>query len=130
MDQFRWWLDAIRAAGITMPVDVGVMPIFDIVVTINSALSRNGCVMPRPLTEIISKNWIFPNPYAPGESEENLARKKRAFKEAGMAYTLKLIEEYRACGVDGIHLYTMNKYEDVTRLVDMAGLSDPARRTR
>ena len=29
MDQFRWWLDAIRAAGIWMPVDVGIMPILD-----------------------------------------------------------------------------------------------------
>ncbi len=29
MDQFRYWLDAIRAAGIWMPVDVGIMPILD-----------------------------------------------------------------------------------------------------
>ncbi len=27
MEQFKYWLDAIRKAGITMPVDVGVMPI-------------------------------------------------------------------------------------------------------
>ena len=29
MEQFKYWLDAIRKAGITMPVDVGVMPILD-----------------------------------------------------------------------------------------------------
>ena len=27
MEQFKYWLDAIRMAGITMPVDVGVMPV-------------------------------------------------------------------------------------------------------
>ena len=29
MEQFKYWLDAIRKAGVTMPVDVGVMPILD-----------------------------------------------------------------------------------------------------
>ena len=38
MDQFRYWLDAIRAAGITMPVDVGIMPILDQAATINLSL--------------------------------------------------------------------------------------------
>ena len=45
MEQFKYWLDAIRKAGVTMPVDVGVMPILDQAATINMALSRNGCVM-------------------------------------------------------------------------------------
>ncbi len=45
MEQFKYWLDAIREAGVTMPVDVGVMPILDQAATINMALSRNGCVM-------------------------------------------------------------------------------------
>ena len=29
MEQFKYWLDSIREAGVTMPVDVGVMPILD-----------------------------------------------------------------------------------------------------
>ena len=124
MDQFRRWMDAIRAAGITMPVDVGIMPVLDAAATINMALSRNGCVMPRALAEIISKNWIFPNPFAPNESEESIAAKKAAFKEVGLEYTVKLIDEYRVCGIAGIHLYALNKYEDVARLVEMAGIKD------
>ncbi len=124
MDQFRYWMDAIRTAGITMAVDVGIMPVLDAAATINMALSRNGCVMPRALAEIISKYWIFPNPFAPNESEESIAAKKADFKEAGMAYTIKLIDEYRACGIDGIHLYALNKYEDVTRLVKASGIVD------
>lgn len=124
MDQFRRWMDAIRKAGITMPVDVGIMPVLDASATINMALSRNGCVMPRALCEVISKNWIFPNPFAPGESEESMAAKKAAFKEAGMEYTVRLIDEYRVAGIAGIHLYALNKYEDVAKLVEMSGIKD------
>jgi methylenetetrahydrofolate reductase (NADPH) len=124
MDQFRYWMDAIRAAGITMPVDVGIMPVLDAAATINMALSRNGCVMPRALAEIISKNWIFPNPFAPNESEESIAAKKASFKEAGIEYTIRLIDEYRVCGIAGIHLYALNKYDDVARLVMESGIKD------
>ena len=124
MDQFRRWMDAIRKAGITLPVDVGIMPVLDAAATINMALSRNGCVMPRALSEIISKHWIFPNPFAPNESEESIAAKKAAFKEAGMEYTVRLIDEYRVCGIAGIHLYALNKYDDVARLVAMSGIKD------
>jgi methylenetetrahydrofolate reductase (NADPH) len=124
MDQFRYWMDAIRTAGITMPVDVGIMPVLDASATINMALSRNGCVMPRALCEIISKNWIFPNPFAPNESEESIKAKQASFKEAGIDYTIRLIDEYRVCGISGIHLYALNKYEDVARLVKESGIKD------
>jgi len=124
MDQFAYWLDAIRQAGITMPVDVGIMPVIDAGATINMALSRNGCVMPRELSEIISRNWVFPNPFAPNESEESIAAKKAAFREEGIAYTVRLIDEYRALGVDGIHLYALNKSDAVTEIVEKSGLID------
>lgn len=124
MDQFRYWLDAIRGAGITMPVDVGIMPILDQAATINMALSRNGCVMPRELCEIISKNWIFPNPFVKDPFDTNVEEKKASFKEAGIEYTIRQIDEYRACGIDGIHLYALNKYDDVARIVKESGIVD------
>ncbi len=71
MEQFKYWLDAIRKAGITMPVDVGVMPILDQAATINMALSRNGCVMDRELSRMISRHWLFPNPFAAKEQRQN-----------------------------------------------------------
>lgn len=110
MDQFRYWLDAIRAAGIWLPVDVGIMPILDQASTINMALSRNGCVMPRALCEIISKNWIFPNPFSVGLKtakgdeacfDADVEGKKQSFKEAGIEYTINQIDEYRACRING-----------------------------
>ena len=124
MDQFERWLDKIRNAGIWLPVDVGIMPILDQAATINMALSRNGCVMPRELCEIISKNWIFPNPFDKEPFDANVEGKKASFKEAGIEYTIKQIDQYRAMGIDGIHLYALNKYEDVTRIVKESGLKD------
>jgi methylenetetrahydrofolate reductase (NADPH) len=124
MEQFLRWMDAIRAAGVTLPVNAGIMPVLDIKSTVNTALSRNGCALPRDLCRLISKHWIFDNPFAPTESEESVAAKKASFREAGIEYTVRLIDRYRACGVDGIHLYTMNRYEDVMRLAREAGLGN------
>ena len=62
MDQFRYWLDAIRAAGIWLPVDVGIMPILDQAATINMALSRNGCSLACPGKVMLlpfPRNWGF-----------------------------------------------------------------------
>ena len=124
MDAFRYWLEAIRNAGIWLPVDVGIMPILDQAATINMALSRNGCVMDRKLCEIISKNWIFPNPFDKEPFDADVAGKKESFKKAGIEYTINQIDEYRACGVDGIHLYALNKYDDVAYIAKEAGLID------
>ena len=125
MDAFRYWLDAIRGAGIWLPVDVGIMPVLDSAAIINMALSHNACVMPRKLCEIITKYWMFPNPFDPKfESEESIKAKKEGFKEAGIEYTVALIDEYRACGINGIHLYALNKFDDVARVAKEAGLVD------
>ena len=124
MDAFRRWLDAIRAAGVWLPVDVGIMPILDQAATINMALSRNGCVMDRALCAIISKNWIFPNPFDKEPFDADAAGKKESFKKAGIEYTINQIDQYRACGVDGIHLYALNKYDDVAYIAKAAGLID------
>jgi len=131
MDQFRYWVDAIRAAGITLPIDVGIMPVLQASSTINMALSRNGCVMPRELCELISKYWIFPDPFSDQsalkvrtETDESIARKKADFRKAGIEYTIKLIDEYRVAGIAGIHLYALNKYEDVAEIVKLSGIVD------
>lgn len=122
MEQFKRWLDMIRKAGVTMPVDVGIMPILDQAATINMALSHNGCVMDRELSRLISKYWIFPNPFDKAPFDDNLEQKKRDFKEAGIEYTIKQIDAYRACGIEGIHLYALNKWQDVSRIVKESGM--------
>jgi methylenetetrahydrofolate reductase (NADPH) len=80
--------------------------------------------MPRALCEIISKNWIFPNPFDKDPFDANAAQKKEDFKKAGIEYTINQIDEYRACGINGIHLYALNKFEDVAYIAKEAGLLD------
>lgn len=122
MKQFERWLDKIRKAGVTLPVDVGIMPILDQAATINMALSRNGCVMDRELSRLISKYWIFPNPFDKAPFDDSLEQKKADFKKAGIEYTIRQIDKYRSLGVEGIHLYAMNKWKDVSQIIERSGI--------
>ena len=122
MEQFERWLDKIRKAGVTLPVDVGIMPILDQAATINMALSRNGCVMDRELSRLISKYWIFPNPFDKAPFDDSLEQKKADFKKAGIEYTIRQIDKYRSLGVEGINLYAMNKWKDVSQIIERSGI--------
>lgn len=122
MEQFKRWMDSLDKAGITIPIDVGIMPILDMASTINMALSRNGCVMERELSKLISKYWIFPNPFEKDPFDDAAAQKRADFKKAGIEYTIRQIDKYRALGVGGIHLYTLNKWEDIDTIVSESGI--------
>ena len=106
MDQFRRWLDEIRAAGVTMPVAVGVMPVLSRDACIRHCLSMNGCAIPRKLARHISSYYNDPE----------------GFAEAGKEFTAEQIYEYMDCGVNGIHLYTLNKSEAMNDILARTGL--------
>ena len=125
MEQFKYWLDAIREAGVTKTAPYPSRA--DQAATINMALSRNGCVMDSELCRLISRNWLFPNPFnakdADGKPFDMFYEDKlKRFKEEGIEYTIRQIDEYRALGVDGIHLYALNKWKDVSEIIDRSGL--------
>lgn len=122
MDRFCRWLDTVRGAGIWLPVEAGVMPVLDQAATISMALSGSGGVMPRDLSELIRENWIYPNPFVRDPFDADAEGKKASFRESGIAYTIRQIQQYRSCGVNGIHLYTQNGYEDVACIAKEAGL--------
>lgn len=122
MDAFRYWLDAIRVSGICLPVEVGVMPILDQAETINATLSQHGSALPRSLCDIISEHWILPSPFAKDTFDADAERKKADFKKAGIENTVNQIHAYQACGADGIHLLTRNRFEDAALIVKEAGL--------
>ena len=42
--------------------------------------------------------------------------------KAGIEYTIKQIDEYRALGINGIHLYALNKWKDVTDIINESGI--------
>ncbi|WP_230397304.1 methylenetetrahydrofolate reductase [Novisyntrophococcus fermenticellae] len=117
MEQFKYWLDAIRKAGITMPVDVGVMPVVNKDSVISMCLSRNGCAIPRKLAEVISHHWFDKDP-----DGNDLPEVKAAFREEGINYTVNQLHEYMALGVDGIHLYAMNTWKNSKEILDRAGI--------
>lgn len=117
MEQFKRWMDAIRTAGITMPVDVGVMPVVNKDSVINMCLSRNGCAIPRSLAEVISHHWFDTD--AEGNKRKEVTD---AFREEGINYTVNQLHEYMALGVDGIHLYAMNTWKNSKEILDRAGI--------
>lgn len=117
MEQFKYWLDAIRTAGITMPVDVGVMPVLNREAVINMCLSRNGCAIPRKLAEVISHHWFDTD--GDGRKRPDVLE---AFRQEGIAYTVDQILEYMALGVEGIHLYALNTWENSTEILNKAGI--------
>ena len=106
MEQFARWMDAIRAAGITMPVAAGVMPVLEKEKLLRHCLSVNGCAIPRKLARHISRWYNDPE----------------GFREAGMDYTASQLLEYAAMGVNDTHIYALNEYEAVNDILLRCGL--------
>ncbi len=105
IDAYRRFIDRIRKAGITIPVIVGVMPVLYKDGVIRMTLS-NGCSIPAPLSRIIGKY---------GDKPEE-------FKKAGKEYTVNMIYQYMNEGIDGLHLYSLNKYRDLAEIIEEAGI--------
>lgn len=111
IEGYKRWYEAIRKAGVTIPVDVGLMPVLSKDATIRMSLSINGCSIPRDLAEVISHHYNDPE----------------GFKAAGKEYTVKQIHEFINFGIEGLHIYTLNKYKDVSDIIDSAGIRSGAK---
>lgn len=105
VDNYCRFVEKARRAGVTLPIDLGLMPVLSKDPTIRMAVS-NGCSIPRELAEIIGKY---------GENPED-------FKKAGKEYTVKQIYRYMAAGIDGLHIFALNKYDDVADILRMSGI--------
>ena len=84
-------------------------------------------IMTQLCWDMISRHWLFPNPFAAKDAEGKpfdvfYDKKVAEFKEEGIEYTVKQIDAYRALGVNGIHLYALNKWKDVSEIIDRSGL--------
>lgn len=105
VDAYMAFLEKIENGGVHLPVVLGIMPVLDKDAIIRMTLS-NGCSIPDELAAIIGKY---------GSSPED-------FKKAGIEYTINQIFRFMAAGIEGLHLYTLNKYEDVKTIIDEAGI--------
>lgn len=105
IEQYEWWVEKIRKAGISLPIDVGVMPVLSKDPIIRMTVS-NGSAIPRELAEIIGRY---------GDNPED-------FKKAGKEYTVKQIYKFINAGINGLHIYSLNKWKDITDILNDSGI--------
>jgi methylenetetrahydrofolate reductase (NADPH) len=105
VDAYSRYMERIRRAGVRIPVIAGIMPVLSREVILRITVS-NGCSIPAELASLIGKY---------GDDPES-------FKKAGMAYTAAQIRRYLKEDLAGLHLYTLNKWEDIAGIVGAAGL--------
>lgn len=88
---FFKFIEKVRAAGITVPIEAGIMPCVN-ANSIKRMVSLCGASLPPKFTKIIARF---------GDNPE-------AMRDAGIAYANEQIIDLASNGADGIHLYTMN----------------------
>jgi len=104
---YERFLEKIRRAGITIPVIVGIMPVLARDPIIRMTVS-NGCSIPAELAAILGKYQDNPE----------------SFTKAGIEYTVLQIHRFIAAGINGLHLYSLNKWEKLTEILKTAGISN------
>lgn len=105
VDAYSRFIENVRKAGVTRPIILGLMPILNKDGIVRMTL-QNGCSIPADLAAIIGKY---------GANMDD-------FRKAGKEYTVRQIHRYMTAGVDGLHLYTLNRHADITEIVRAAGL--------
>ncbi len=105
VDAFEEFVYRIRSAGITIPVVLGLMPVLSKDAIIRMTL-MNGCSIPAELAAIIGRYGDDPDD----------------FKKAGIEYTINQVYRVMEAGTAGLHLYTLNKYEDVETIMAGSGI--------
>ena len=96
-EKFYSFLDRLDKAGVKASVHAGIMPI-TAAKQLGTSVSLSGSSIPTKLSNLIAKY-----------SDDPVSLKK-----AGIEYAINQVEDLIDHGVDGIHIYCMNK-SDVTR---------------
>lgn len=96
---FYDFLEKIRKVGINVPIHAGIMPI-TAANQLGTSVQLSGSSVPNELSSIIAKY---------GENPDDM-------KKAGIEYAINQINDLKNNGVDGVHIYTMNK-ADVTMAI-------------
>jgi methylenetetrahydrofolate reductase (NADPH) len=91
-DFFYIYLDKIREMGINVPVSAGIMPVFKAKL-LSKMIKLSRATVPSELISIVEKCR---------DNDEEM-------EKAGTEFAVKQIEDLVKHGVDGIHLFTMNR---------------------
>lgn len=105
VENYLRFIDRARKRGVSLPIVVGVLPLLKKDGLVRMTLS-NGCSIPAEVAALVGRY---------GESEES-------FRAAGHAFTVSLVQRLILEGANGIHLYTLNRFEDVADLVIDSGI--------
>jgi len=97
--------DKCRAAGLRAPILAGIMPVFK-AKQIRRIVEISGCSVPDSLEQILERH----------------ANDDTAMEDAGSDFAARQIAGLWSEGVDGVHLYTMNKSRQVIDIVKRSGL--------
>ena len=99
-DVFYRFQERAADLGITVPICAGIMPITS-TKQIGTSVSLSGSSVPKELSDIIA----------------NYGEKPEEMKKAGIDYAVRQIRELKEHGVDGIHIYTMNRPKTVAEII-------------
>ena len=99
-DFFYEFRDKAARKGITAPIHAGIMPITS-ASQIGRSISLSGSSVPKALSDIIAVH---------GENPEDMYK-------AGIDYAIRQCNDLLQNGVDGIHIYTMNKPDVAKQIV-------------
>ena len=91
-DSFYEFREKAAIAGINVPIEAGIMPVVN-KNQIERMVTTCGASLPPKFVRIMTRYEHSPE----------------ALRDAGIAYAVNQIVDLVASGVDGIHLYTMNK---------------------
>ena len=91
-DYYYSFLEKAGKKGITAPICAGIMPITS-AGQLGTTVTLSGSSIPKALANLIA---------AYGDNKEDM-------RKAGIDYAIRQILDLRENGVNGIHIYTMNK---------------------
>jgi len=96
---FYRFIELVRAKGLTVPIHAGIMPITT-AKQLGTTVSLSGSSVPKELADLIATY---------GENKEDM-------RKAGIDYAVRQIRALKEHGVDGIHIYSMNKLKTTTEI--------------
>ena len=96
-DYFYRFLELADAAGITVPITAGIMP-FMSKQQITRMVFTCAASLPSPVIKILARYEDDPE----------------SLRQAGIEYACRQLEDLKAHGAEGLHVYTMNR-PDVAR---------------
>ncbi len=99
-DTFYRFLERTMKMGITVPICAGIMPITS-AKQLGTSVKLSGASLPKAFTDMVARY---------GDHPEDM-------RKAGIAYAAEQIYGLKKHGVDGIHIYTMNRPKAMTELL-------------